>query len=69
MIAYVVPFSRLAKTYNQQPLMYLALASQKQYMSLYLTNVYADQATLDWFRTGFQAAGKKADHGQILSPV
>ena len=40
MISYVVPLSVLADTYNGQPLMYIALASQKQYMSLYLTNVY-----------------------------
>ena len=50
MIAYVVPFSLLAKTYNRQPLMYLALASQKQYMSLYLTNVYVDAGLLDWLQ-------------------
>ena len=35
MIAYVVPLSRLPKTYNGQPLMLAALASQKQHMSLW----------------------------------
>ena len=37
MITYVVPLNVLADTYNGQPLMYIDLASQKRYMSLYLT--------------------------------
>ena len=45
MITYIVPLSVLADTYNGQPLMYVALASQKRYMSLYLTNVYGDEST------------------------
>ncbi len=64
MIAYVVPFSLLAKTYNRQPLMYLALASQKQYMSLYLTTIYADGGLLDWFQERYLAAGKKLTMGK-----
>ena len=43
MISYIVPLSVIPDTYNGQPLMYIALASQKHYMSLYLTTVYADQ--------------------------
>jgi hypothetical protein len=35
MIGYVVPLSRYPKTYNGQPLMLAALASQKAYLSLY----------------------------------
>ena len=31
MIGYVVPFSTFPKTYNGQPLLYAALASQKNY--------------------------------------
>ena len=34
MIGYVIPLERYPVTYNQQPLMYAALASQKNYMSL-----------------------------------
>ncbi len=38
-IAYEVPLALQPETYNGQPLMYAALASQKNYMSLYLTSV------------------------------
>ena len=64
MITYVVPLSVLADTYNGQPLMYVALASQKRHMSLYLTNVYGDQSTEEWFRARYLEAGKKLDMGK-----
>ena len=64
MITYVVPLSVLADTYNGQPLMYVALASQKRHMSLYLTNVYADESVEQWFRERYRAAGKKLDMGK-----
>ena len=64
MITYVVPLSVLADTYNGQPLMYVALASQKRHMSLYLTNVYADESVEQWFRERYLAAGKKLDMGK-----
>ena len=64
MITYVVPLSVLANTYNGQPLMYVALASQKRYMSLYLTNVYGDESVEQWFRERYRAAGKKLDMGK-----
>lgn len=37
MIGYYVPFSRLAQTYNGQPLGYAALAPQKNYISMNCT--------------------------------
>ena len=64
MITYVVPLSVLADTYNGQPLMYVALASQKRHMSLYLTNVYGDESVEKWFRERYRAAGKKLDMGK-----
>ena len=64
MITYVVPLSVLVDTYNGQPLMYVALASQKRHMSLYLTNVYADESVEQWFRERYRAAGKKLDMGK-----
>ena len=64
MIAYVVPLSVVAETYNDQPLMYIALASQKQYMSLYLTRVYGDAALAAWFRQRYLATGKKLNMGK-----
>ena len=64
MISYVVPLSVLADTYNGQPLMYIALASQKQYMSLYLTNVYGDESVEKWFKERYLATGKKLNMGK-----
>ena len=64
MITYVVPLSVLADTYNGQPLMYAALASQKRHMSVYLTNVYADGSVEAWFRERYLATGKRLDMGK-----
>ena len=43
MISYEVPLEVQPDTYNGQPLMYAALASQKHHMALYLTSVYSDE--------------------------
>jgi len=64
MIGYVVPLSRYPKTYNGQPLMLAALASQKAYLSLYLMSVYGDPDTERWFSDGFRRAGKRLDMGK-----
>jgi len=64
MISYFIPLSRYPKTYNKQPLQYAALASQKNYISLYLMNVYGDRETEEWFTEGFRASGKKLDMGR-----
>ena len=64
MISYIVPTTILAETYNGQPLMYAALASQKRYMSLYLTNVYGDEGSAEWFRQRYAASGKKLNMGK-----
>jgi hypothetical protein len=45
MISYFVPLSRYPNTYNKQPLSYVALASQKNYLSLYLMGIYAGAET------------------------
>lgn len=64
MISYQVPLARLRHTYNGQPLCYAALASQKNYMSVYLMSVYGDKAIEKWFRERFKASGKKLDMGK-----
>jgi hypothetical protein len=64
MLAYVVPFSRLADTYNGHPLWYVALASQKNYMALHLMSLYGDASTEQWFRAQFKARGKKLEMGK-----
>ncbi len=64
MIGYVIPLERYPKTYNQQALQYAALASQKNYMSLYLMNIYGDKETQEWFTEQYRASGKRLDMGK-----
>jgi hypothetical protein len=64
MLMYSVPLSVLPKTYNGQPLCYVALASQKQYMSVYLMPLYGDKNTEQWFRDQFKERGRKLDMGK-----
>lgn len=64
MIGYVVPLSRYPKTYNAQPLALAALASQKNYMALYLNNVYGAPETYERFTSAYRAAGKRLDMGK-----
>lgn len=64
MLMYGVPLSRFPGTYNGQPLCYVALASQKHYMVVYLMTVYGDKKTEQWFRAEFKARGKKLDMGK-----
>ena len=64
MISYVIPLERYPVTYNKQPLEYAALASQKNYVSLYLMNVYAKKETEQWFTEEYRASGKKLDMGK-----
>ena len=64
MITYAVPLSIFPGTYNKQPLMYAALASQKRHMALYLTNVYGDGSLEAWFRERYKATGKRLDMGK-----
>ena len=67
MIGYVVPHSLYPAGYHcdpKLPLPYANLASQKNHMALYLMCCYGDQATDQWFRKAWVAAGKKLDMGK-----
>jgi hypothetical protein len=64
MIIYEVPLERYPKTYNGQPLGYVALAAQKNYYALYLNCVYQDPEQEARLREGFKKAGKKLDMGK-----
>lgn len=64
MITYQVPLATYPKTYNRQPLMYAALASQKQYMSLYLTSIYLSEEGAEVFERDYRATGKRYDVGK-----
>lgn len=64
MIGYYIPLSRYPDTYNGHPIGPAGLASQKQYMSLYLMTVYGDPKMRKWFEGAFKEAGKKLDMGK-----
>lgn len=64
MLCYEIPLSRYPTTYNGQPLGYVALASQKNYLALYLMSAYAEPELLAALEKGFAAAGRKLDMGK-----
>lgn len=64
MISYEVPLERFADTYNGQPLMFAALASQKRHMAVYLSAIYADPDLDEWFRSTYAGTGKRMDIGK-----
>jgi hypothetical protein len=64
MIAWYVPLERFPDTYNGQPLGLAALASQKNYISLYLNSVYGNPEVESWFRGRFAETGKRLDMGK-----
>ena len=64
MICYEVPLKRYPDTYNKQPLMYAALAAQKNHFAVYLCNVYQDKETEAWIKEAAREAGKKLDMGK-----
>jgi len=63
MIAYEIPLARYPDTYNGQPLLYAALASQKNHMAVYLHSIYADPDTRAQFEEAYRESGKKLDAG------
>jgi hypothetical protein len=64
MLVYQVPLERYSDTYNGHPLWYVALASEKSYLSLHLMSVYGDRALAQRLAEGFRAAGKELDMGK-----
>lgn len=64
MICYYIPLAVYPNTYNKQPLCYIAIASQKNYMSLYLMGIYSQSKNEAWLKDAFAKAGKKLDMGK-----
>jgi hypothetical protein len=64
MICYEVPLSICPDTYNGQPLMYAALASQERHMALYLMSVYVGKERRAAFEKAYRATGKRLDVGK-----
>jgi hypothetical protein len=67
MIGWFVPHSRYPDGYHcdpKQPVPFAGLASQKNYMALYLMCVYGDEKQRKWFEKAWKATGKKLDMGK-----
>jgi hypothetical protein len=67
MIGYYVPHRVYPAGYHcdpRQPLSFAALASQKNYMSLYLMCIYGDPDQRKWFQQAWDKTGKKLDMGK-----
>ena len=64
MITYQVPLEVHPDTYNGQPLMYAALASQKNHMAVYLSGIYADEDARERFEVAYRSTGKRYDVGK-----
>jgi hypothetical protein len=67
MIGYHVPHSVYPAGYHsdpKQPLPFAALASQKNYMSLYLMSLYGEASHEKQFRDEWKKTGKKLDMGK-----
>ena len=54
MLVYQVPLARYRDTYNRQPLWYVALASEKSYLSLHLMSIYGDSEQAQRLKDGFR---------------
>jgi len=63
MIGYFVPLDRIPMK-TKIPLGYVALASQKNYMAIYLMSKCFSDDGDDWFRNEYKATGKRLDMGK-----
>ena len=68
MICFAVPHSLYPKGYHcnpQQPLPFISIASQKNFIALYHMGIYADEGLLSWFTSEYASRVKgKLDMGK-----
>ena len=64
LLSYVIPLSTYPKTYNGQPLLLAAIASQKSFVTLYLMAVYGDTKLEAWFKDSYARSGNRLDMGK-----
>ena len=64
MICWEVPLELSGPTYNGQPLAPVALASQKNHISVYLMGVYGSPAVESEFRERWHATQERLDMGK-----
>lgn len=62
-ITWSVPLKAYPDTYNGQPLVYVALGNQKNYMALYLMCAYSSKPLREKLEKAYKAAGKRLDMG------
>jgi Domain of unknown function (DU1801) len=64
MIVFQVPLEVSGPTYNDQPLAAVALASQKNHISFYLSAIYASKELTSEFQSRWANSGKRLDMGK-----
>lgn len=68
MIGYAVPLETYPSGYHvntKEPLPFMAVANQKQYIALYHMGIYGDAALMEWFTKAYEALGiGKLDMGK-----
>lgn len=67
MIGYYVPHRVYPAGYHcdpKEPLPFIGLGSQKNYMSLYLMCLYMDAGDTEWFEKAWAKSGKKLNMGK-----
>lgn len=68
MVSYVVPHSLYPKGYHcnpEQPLPFLSVAAQKNFIALYHMGIYADNHLLEWFTKEYpKHSNQKLDMGK-----
>ena len=64
MICYEIPLKDYPNTYNKKPLMYAALAAQKNHFAIYLTGIYMDEEKMDIIIKAFEDMLVKPNMGK-----
>ncbi|WP_052436937.1 DUF1801 domain-containing protein [Georgenia sp. SUBG003] len=64
MPTWVVPLARFPRTYNGQPLGYVSIGAQKNYLSVYLMGVYSVPEDVEAFREAWRASTGRLDMGK-----
>ena len=67
MISWEVPLDSSGETYNGQPLVYAALAAQKNYNALYLNCVYGSEERTERFGGGSPTAAASSTWARAAS--
>jgi len=64
MLTYEIPLKTYPNTYNKRPLLYLALAAQKNNYALYLTCAADDKPNMERLAAAYKRAGRKLNMGK-----